>query len=107
MATRTAPPRKAKAAVVQPARRPPVVAVPAGPAPAPRAAREPVWLVRIVLVLFLVGFAAFLAREARGLLDAVEVTRGVLYWSGLGLGVLLGSAAGALGTAAVLRARKP
>lgn len=25
---------------------------------------EPVWLVRAVLVLFLVGFAAFLAREA-------------------------------------------
>lgn len=26
-------------------------------------AQEPVWLVRAVLVLFLVGFAAFLARE--------------------------------------------
>jgi hypothetical protein len=26
-------------------------------------AQEPVWLVRAVLILFLVGFAAFLARE--------------------------------------------
>lgn len=31
--------------------------------PARRQPEEPVWLVRIVLVLFLVGFAAFLARE--------------------------------------------
>ena len=34
------------------------------PAVEPKApASEPVWLVRIVLVLFFVGFAAFLARE--------------------------------------------
>lgn len=48
------------------ARQPAKVAVPASaPAepPGPRAPREPVWLVRIVLVLFLVGFASFLARE--------------------------------------------
>jgi hypothetical protein len=32
---------------------------------------EPVWLVRIVLVLFLAGFAAFLAREVSNLLDAL------------------------------------
>ncbi|MEA3137224.1 MAG: hypothetical protein QOC71_1505 [Thermoplasmata archaeon] len=49
---------------------------PATPAPIPKLARvavpepvapprvqEPVWLVRVVLVLFFVGFAAFLARE--------------------------------------------
>jgi hypothetical protein len=30
--------------------------------PSPRT-EEPVWLVRAVLLLFLVGFAAFLARE--------------------------------------------
>ena len=29
------------------------------------AAKEPVWLVRMVIVLFLVGFAAFLAREVQ------------------------------------------
>ena len=39
------------------------VAVPSPPAPEPPRVREPVWLVRAVLVLFLVGFAAFLARE--------------------------------------------
>lgn len=39
----------------------PRAAVPDLPPRAP--AREPVWLVRVVLVLFLVGFAAFLARE--------------------------------------------
>jgi len=33
--------------------------------------QEPVWLVRAVLVLFLVGFAAFLAREVRAFLDAL------------------------------------
>lgn len=32
---------------------------------------EPVWLVRAVLFLFLVGFAAFLAREVRAFLDAI------------------------------------
>jgi hypothetical protein len=30
---------------------------------APPRVQEPVWLVRVVLVLFFVGFAAFLARE--------------------------------------------
>lgn len=30
---------------------------------------EPVWLVRAVLALFLVGFAAFLAREVRNFLS--------------------------------------
>lgn len=37
----------------------------------PRRAHEPVWLVRIVLVLFLAGFAAFLAREVSNFLDAL------------------------------------
>jgi hypothetical protein len=32
-------------------------------------AEEPVWLVRLVLVLFLVGFAAFLAREVQRFLS--------------------------------------
>jgi hypothetical protein len=32
-------------------------------------AEEPVWLVRVVLVLFLVGFAAFLAREVQRFLS--------------------------------------
>lgn len=44
----------------------PTSARPRAPAPeaaGPRRLHEPVWLVRIVLVLFLVGFAAFLARE--------------------------------------------
>jgi hypothetical protein len=31
--------------------------------PPKRPAQEPVWLVRLVLLLFLVGFASFLARE--------------------------------------------
>jgi hypothetical protein len=35
------------------------------------AVHEPVWLVRIVLVLFLVGFAAFLAGEVRSFLQAL------------------------------------
>ncbi len=37
------------------------------PAPWP----EPVWLVRAVLVLFLIGFAAFLARELRTFLSSL------------------------------------
>jgi hypothetical protein len=32
---------------------------------------EPVWLVRAVLVLFLVGFAAFLAREVSNLVRSL------------------------------------
>ena len=32
---------------------------------------EPVWLVRFVLVLFLIGFAAFLAREVANLRDVL------------------------------------
>lgn len=32
---------------------------------------EPVWLVRIVLVLFLVGFAAFLAREVANFVQSL------------------------------------
>ena len=39
------------------------VAVPRTPVQEPPRVREPVWLVRAVLVLFLVGFASFLARE--------------------------------------------
>ena len=47
-------------------------AVPAAPAEASRApAEEPVWLVRAVLVLFLVGFAAFLAREVYGFVQSL------------------------------------
>ena len=33
--------------------------------------QEPVWLVRFVLVLFLIGFAAFLAREVANFLDVL------------------------------------
>lgn len=33
--------------------------------------REPVWLVRVVLLLVLVGFAAFLAREGRNFLHVL------------------------------------
>lgn len=50
------------------------VAVPAPPSeqpPAPSRVEEPVWLVRIVLVLFLVGFAAFLAREVYDFVQAL------------------------------------
>lgn len=32
--------------------------------------REPVWLVRAVLFLFLVGFAAFVAHEVRAVVEA-------------------------------------
>ena len=76
-----AAPRKASATTARPAaRRMPKagpaarvkVAVPDGPddgdaAPPSRPDRveEPVWLVRAVILLFLVGFAAFLAREVR------------------------------------------
>jgi hypothetical protein len=35
---------------------------------ASRRLAEPVWLVRVVLVLFLVGFASFLAREVYNLI---------------------------------------
>lgn len=37
----------------------------------PEAAAEPVWLVRAALVLFLIAFAAFLAREVRTVVDAL------------------------------------
>ena len=54
------------------------VAVPAaaraGPASAPAASKrveEPVWLVRAVLLLFLIGFAAFLAREVYSFVQAL------------------------------------
>ena len=54
------------------------VAVPAAAreeqAPAPPASKrieEPVWLVRAVLLLFLIGFAAFLAREVYGFVQAL------------------------------------
>lgn len=47
------------------------VAVPAAPPEGQRGTlREPVWLVRLVLVLFLVGFASFLAREVYNFLHA-------------------------------------
>ena len=39
-------------------------------APKP-ALEEPVWLVRIVLLLFFVGFAAFLAREVYNFVQAL------------------------------------
>lgn len=39
--------------------------------PPRRAFEEPVWLVRAVLILFLVGFAAFLARELRNFLSVL------------------------------------
>lgn len=48
-------------------------------------AREPVWLVRTVLVLFLVGFAAFLGREVQRVVDHG--------WSASQLGWILGAAA--------------
>jgi hypothetical protein len=32
---------------------------------------EPVWLVRVVLILFLVGFAVFLAREVRNVIESL------------------------------------
>ena len=41
------------------------------PEATPRAA-EPVWLVRIVFLLFLVGFAMFLGREAYLFLEALR-----------------------------------
>jgi hypothetical protein len=41
----------------------PVVKVAVAEAVPRRTAAEPAWLVRLVLVLFLVGFASFLARE--------------------------------------------
>ena len=81
----------------------PVVAIAENALPPPR---EPLWLVRIVMVLFLVGFAAFLAREVRGLLDAVGVTRSLLYWSGLGLGLAIGVAVGAVAGLLAMRGRR-
>lgn len=65
--SRTSPGRPPKVAVAAPAS-PSAPGEPPRPAAPLRAAadgrlHEPVWLVRIVLVLFLVGFAAFLARE--------------------------------------------
>lgn len=51
---------------------PPATEVPAPGGPQERARlHEPVWLVRIVLVLFLVGFAAFLAREIRNFVSVL------------------------------------
>jgi hypothetical protein len=70
-------------------------AVPKSPPAAKPAVGEPVWLVRSVLVLFLVGFAAFLAREVRGLLEATDASRAVLYWTAVGFGLAVGLVAGA------------
>lgn len=48
------------------------VPAPAGePVQGKASVHEPVWLVRIVLALFLLGFAAFLAREVRSFLEAL------------------------------------
>lgn len=71
-------------------------AVAAAPPGKPRPS-EPVWLVRVVLLLFLVGFAAFLARETRSLLDALGLTRSELYWTGLGVGLAAGALLGLAG----------
>jgi len=71
---RAPPKRAANAPVVRPA--PPPAEAPATPppvepaAPKPRRIEEPVWLVRVVLLLFLVGFAAFLAREVYNFLHS-------------------------------------
>lgn len=35
------------------------------------AADGPVWLVRVVLALFLIGFAVFFARELRNVIEAL------------------------------------
>ena len=73
----TAPAKKA-AVGAKPAARPPTlkVAVPEPPGvqpqpPAKPRVEEPAWLVRIVLLLFLVGFAAFLAREVYNFVQAL------------------------------------
>lgn len=52
---------------------PPASAEPTGPPTRGAATHvtEPVWLVRAVLVLFLIGFAAFLARELRNFLSSL------------------------------------
>lgn len=53
---------------------PPKVAVPdpdREPAAPKEGVHEPVWLIRFVLVLFLVGFAAFLAREVANFVDVL------------------------------------
>jgi hypothetical protein len=96
---------KRAGAVARPAPKPgPAVQRAAVPEPERREpAGEPVWLVRTVIVLFLVGFAAFLAREVRGLLDATAVTRGALYWSGVGFGLLVGLVVGIAVALAVKR----
>ncbi|HUR25152.1 MAG TPA: hypothetical protein VM327_03950 [Candidatus Thermoplasmatota archaeon] len=63
----TAPPRRKSAPGA-------TVAVAASPSvPREEAGRidEPVWLVRVVLLLFLVGFAAFLAREVYEFVQAL------------------------------------
>jgi hypothetical protein len=81
-ATGPSKPRKgarppAKKAAAKPAAQPPTVklAVAESPMARPPAAKprveEPVWLVRIVLLLFLVGFAAFLAREVYSFVQAL------------------------------------
>jgi hypothetical protein len=74
-----APPRKVpKAATPRTARPVAKVAVPLADRPrqalaATTAKRvdEPVWLVRAVLLLFLIGFAAFLAREVYSFVQAL------------------------------------
>ena len=82
------------------------VAAPSAESPRPDGPREPLWLVRIVLVLFLVGFAAFLAREVRGMLDATGVTRSMLYWGGVGVGLAVGALAAILVALALRSARR-
>ncbi|MEK6976450.1 MAG: hypothetical protein AABY18_08935 [Candidatus Thermoplasmatota archaeon] len=49
----------------------PLAAPQAGDSPGRARVHEPVWLVRIVLVLFLVGFSAFLAREVSNFLTTL------------------------------------
>lgn len=76
MAPATAPakPRKqATAAKKAPSvvRAPPVAKAAVPVAAEPKPVEEPVWLVRIVLVLFFVGFAAFLAREVYNLTQSL------------------------------------
>ena len=64
--------------------------------PDPSRGEEPAWLVRAVLLLFLVGFSAFVARQAYLLAHTAPWSASAAYWVSVGAGAAIGFGAGLL-----------
>src|ERR1041385_4944800 len=64
--------------------------------PAPSRGEEPAWLVGAVLLLFLVGFSAFVARQAYLLAHTAPWSASAAYWVSVGAGAAIGFGAGRL-----------